>query len=58
MPVYNMQNSVLNAVQSILQQSHENFELLVYDDGSTDNTLEKISSFSIISFSLIILLSS
>jgi glycosyltransferase involved in cell wall biosynthesis len=44
MPVYNMQNSVLDAVQSILQQSHENFELLVYDDGSTDNTVEKISS--------------
>ncbi len=44
MPVYNMQNSVLDSLQSVLQQSHQNFELLLFDDGSTDNTVEKINS--------------
>ena len=43
-PTYNRGNTLARAVASILQQSYENFELLVVDDGSTDNTKDVIDS--------------
>ncbi|WP_298997927.1 glycosyltransferase family A protein [uncultured Desulfovibrio sp.] len=39
MPAYNAASHLLEAIESILAQSFEDFELLVVDDGSTDNTL-------------------
>lgn len=48
MPVYNSANSLEVAVNSILNQSFKDFELIAVNDGSTDNSLEileKISSF-------------
>lgn len=39
-PVYNRQSLVLEAVNSVLGQSHKNIELVVVDDGSTDGTGE------------------
>ncbi len=38
MPVYNGQWFVREAILSVLAQSHRDFELLVIDDGSTDDT--------------------
>ena len=40
MPVYNRENIVMNAVNSVLSQTYENFELLIVDDASTDGTTE------------------
>lgn len=37
-PVYNVENVVRQCVDSILNQSYEAFELLLIDDGSTDNS--------------------
>lgn len=37
-PTYNRANVLSASVQSILQQSYTDFELLIVDDGSTDNT--------------------
>lgn len=37
-PVYNRANYISKAVESILQQSFSNWELIVVNDGSTDNT--------------------
>ncbi|MCC6720384.1 MAG: glycosyltransferase [Acetobacteraceae bacterium] len=38
MPAFNAQAYIRQSVQSVLAQTCENFELLVVDDGSTDNT--------------------
>jgi glycosyltransferase involved in cell wall biosynthesis len=46
MPCYNAAETVDDAVQSILNQSFENFELIAVDDGSTDATLLKLQSFA------------
>lgn len=44
-PCFNVENFVEKAIQSILSQSYSNLEIWIIDDASTDNTLEKITSF-------------
>lgn len=39
-PVYNCEKYLKNTVQFVLNQSYSNFELLLIDDGSTDNSLQ------------------
>lgn len=38
-PVYNVQDELKKCVDSILKQTYTNFELLLINDGSTDNSL-------------------
>ena len=45
MPTYNSENYILESIQSIINQSHENWELLITDDCSTDNTIELIKEY-------------
>ena len=45
MPAYNVEKYIVKAINSILQQSYTNFELLVCDDGSSDATLKIVSTF-------------
>jgi len=42
-PTYNRKTLVLEAVESVLQGTFRDFELIVVDDGSTDGTLETLS---------------
>ena len=44
-PAYNHATYLDQAVQSILKQDYNNVELIVLDDGSTDNTLEVLSKY-------------
>ena len=46
MPVYNRASTVCQAIQSVLDQQFEDFELIAVDDGSTDGTAEAVASFS------------
>ncbi len=45
LPVHNGEKHIAEAIGSILSQSWTDFELLVIDDGSTDNTVELVTSF-------------
>lgn len=45
-PVYNVEKYIVKTVQSVLEQSYQNFELLIIDDGSTDKSLEICQNFT------------
>jgi Glycosyltransferases involved in cell wall biogenesis len=46
MPAYNAEKYIGEAIQSVLNQTYRNFELIIVDDGSTDKTWEKIQSYN------------
>lgn len=45
MPVFNCENTVAEAVASVLNQRYENWDLTILDDGSQDRTVEVVMSF-------------
>jgi glycosyltransferase involved in cell wall biosynthesis len=44
-PTYNRAALVCQAIENVFEQTYRNFELIVVDDGSRDNTLEKLSQY-------------
>jgi len=44
-PTYNRADFVVEAVESVLAQTYPHFELLIVDDGSTDNTREVLEPY-------------
>ena len=44
-PTYNRQKLLPKAIKSVLNQTFKNFELIIVDDGLTDNTKEIIKEF-------------
>lgn len=45
LPVFNEEKYIKQAIESVLSQSLTDFELIVVNDGSTDNTLDIIKQF-------------
>lgn len=45
LPVFNKEKFLKKAIESILTQTFKNFEFLILDDGSTDNSLKIIKGF-------------
>lgn len=46
MPIYNQKKYAAEAVESVLRQSFEDYELIVVDDGSTDETLAILKRYT------------
>ena len=46
LPTYNRANLLGRSIGSILGQTYQDWELIIWDDGSTDNTSEVIASFN------------
>lgn len=46
LPCYNHENFVAQAIESVINQSYKNIELIVGDDGSTDNSVEVMKRYS------------
>lgn len=45
MPVFNGEKYLNDAIQSIIDQTYNNFEFLILDDGSTDNSIRIVKSY-------------
>lgn len=43
-PAYNHEKYIQETIQSIIQQSYQNLELIIINDGSNDTTWEKINA--------------
>ncbi len=46
LPVYNGEDYIRLSVESVLQQTYENFELILIDDGSTDGTVQIADAYA------------
>ena len=44
-PAYNVENYIKGCLDSILMQTYRNLEILVINDGSTDNTGKIIDAY-------------
>lgn len=45
-PLYNKENFIANTIENVLQQSFQDFEIVIVDDGSTDNSFAIAQSFN------------
>ena len=45
-PVYNKGNHIQNTINSVLNQTNQDFEIIVVNDGSTDHSLDVIKSIN------------
>ena len=46
LPTFNRSNFITGAINSLLNQTYDDWELIIVDDGSTDNTKKVVEQFS------------
>jgi len=46
MPTYNDSDTILQSIESVINQNYTDFELIIVDDGSTDNTSQLIKDIN------------
>ena len=46
MSVYNSEENLSDSIESILNQTYKNFEFLIMDDGSSDNSSEILGEYA------------
>ena len=44
-PTYNRASYLVEAIESALSQTYKDFEIIIVDDGSTDNTREVVERY-------------
>ena len=44
-PLYNKERSIVSTIESVLSQTNKDWELIIVDDGSTDNSLNIVKEF-------------
>lgn len=44
-PVYNRAHMITQSVESVMEQDFDNYEIIISDDGSTDNLMEVLSQY-------------
>jgi len=45
LPTYNRAHFLPRAIESVIKQDYDNWELIIVDDGSTDNTKSLVQEF-------------
>lgn len=45
-PLYNKELSITNTVQSVLDQTYQNFEIVIVNDGSTDSSIKAVEAIN------------
>lgn len=45
-PAHNAENLISETIESVLQQTYQNWEMVITDDGSTDNTIKVIEGYA------------
>ncbi|MDE8332117.1 glycosyltransferase family A protein [Erysipelothrix rhusiopathiae] len=54
-PAYNARESISSTLDSVLNQTYKNFEIVIVDDGSTDDTLKLLYGFAEANTNVIVL---
>jgi glycosyltransferase involved in cell wall biosynthesis len=44
-PMYNSEETIIDSINSVLNQTYKNYEIVIVDDGSTDNSYIKVEEF-------------
>lgn len=55
-PVYNSESTIIRSLESVCNQSYKDVEIIIINDGSTDNTLSVITSYKVENKDVIILI--
>lgn len=44
-PLYNKEKQIAKTLQTVLNQTYQNFEIVIVNDGSTDRSIDEVKKF-------------